>query len=473
MPTKLQLLSPQWTLAMPLATLVAMLASPPERRLWVAPLASIVFAAMQWILPRSRFRTDCYLGPVNVALFLLLLKLFVVPSLIMLSGAQSRVLSYLPSYASMQNAVLIDMVAYAALCVGLSYGSLPELRTSIPAPGRSMIVMFAILGVIGFVAAFGSPGRLIQYFLDADSELQIAEEASVTALAGTFLRPFLAFALVAWWARIADESTGPKSWRLATLAGLAAAAGITIANLTFSFNRAAFAFPLVSLAAVYSARVRRIPPAFTAILLAIALPLLMAIGTIRASRMVGGQPLTESPFTSMLKDASETVQAYGGGPQFSALFCERTGWGDQLYGGSTLIASAMSPVPVLGKGFREDSGPALFNQALYDVRGIEDQILPFATELFVNFHLPGVVAAFIGLGMLLSASQQWFDSAGSAFAAFSIQYVAMWGAMLAAWSLSIYSQILIYFVGPIYLYLAMHYLLEWLRGMNARHAEAI
>jgi hypothetical protein len=416
-----------------------------------------IFAAMQWLLPRCRLRTGNYLGPVNLALFVFFLKLFLVPALIMIGGADSKVLSYLPTYDSMQNAVLIDTVAYVALCVGLSLASSAAGGTlAEPGPSRLVVGIFAILGIAGFLAAFGNPARLIQYLFDADSSLESEPDASLIALAGTFLRPFLAFALVAGWTRIAD--TSGNSFRSA-FAGIAAAVGITFANLTFSFNRAAFVFPLIALAAVYSARVRRIPPALTVAVMAIALPILMAIGTVRSSRMAGGQPLNGSPFASMLADASQTVQAYSGGPQFSALFYERLGWGDRLYGGSTLIASVLSPVPVLGKGFREGSGPALFNEALYDVRGIEDQILPFATELFVNFHLPGVVVGFIGLGVALSKAQGWFDSAGSAFAAFSIQYMAIWGAMLAAWSASIYSQILIYFFGPVYLYVA----LVWVR----------
>jgi hypothetical protein len=477
---ELALLTPWWTLALPLIPLTGLLEGPPERHLWVAPFATVTFAAMQWVLPRCRLRTDHYLGPVNIALILFFIKLVVAPALVMLTGAESRVLSFLPSLDSMQAAVLIDVTAYVAFCLGLSCASLPEADRgglpfgilSGPGPGRELIWACTLLGLAGFAAAFGSPGRLIEYFLDSDAELTNELEGSVEALAGTFLRPFLAFALVAWWARMVDSSSGgARFWRV-TFAGLIAAVGVTLANMTFSFNRAAFVFPLTSLIAVYSVRVRRIPVGLTIALVAIALPVLMAIGTMRSSRMIGGDK-NAGAFASVLQDASETVQAYSGGPQFSALLYERTGWGDRLYGGSTLVASVLSPVPLVGKGFRESSGPALFNQTIYHVRDIEDQILPLSTELFINFHLPGVVAGFIGLGILLARAQEWIQQVESTFAAFSIQYVAMWGAMLAAWSASIYSQILIYFFGPIYAFVAVSSLLKWLGKRSRRRTPVL
>ena len=470
-----RLLAPWWTLALPLTTMGALLMSPPERRMWVAPLATVVFVSLQWLMPRCRVRTDHYMGPVNVALLLLFIKLVIMPSLIMLTGAESKVLTYLPGIASMQNVVLIDVVAYAAFCVGLSFGPNPGKHAGVPlavlsgpGPGGGIVTAFAVIGIVGFIAAFGSPERLVEYFLDSTAKLQEETDASLVALAGTFLRPFFAFSLVAWWSRYVDSATGGESLWWPTLAGLLVTVGVTIANLTFSFNRAAFVFPLASLLAVYSARVKRIPAGLAVTAAMLALPVLIGVETMRANRMIGAETHLDSALEAVFSDIADNVKGYGGGPQYSAIFCERLGWGEHLYGGSTLVSSVMSPVPVLGKGFREGSGPTLFNRSIYDVKDIEDQILPFATELFVNFHLPGVVAGFIGLGVFLAAAQHWFGNAESAFAAFSIQYVAIWGAMLAAWSASIYSQIVIYFFGPIYFYVACTHVLKGLRSMHRR-----
>ena len=156
------------------------------------------------------------------------------------------------------------------------------------------------------------------------------------------------------------------------------------------------------------------------------------------------------------------------GPQYTGTFYDRIDWGRQLYGGATLVSSVLSPVPILGKGFRDSSGPVLFNRAIYGVDDIQDQILPFASELFANFHALGVVVGFGALGALLSLGERWFAAAESTFAAFCIQYVFLWAAMLTCWSLSVFSQILIYFFCPIYVFVAVVQVREWLRRTAPR-----
>ena len=123
----------------------------------------------------------------------------------------------------------------------------------------------------------------------------------------------------------------------------------------------------------------------------------------------------------------------------------------------------MSPVPILGKGFREESGPIVYNRAIYGISGIDDQIPPFASELFGNFHVAGVVAGFLGLAFFLATMESWLKTADSTFIAFTIHYVAVWGAMLSVWSLSVYAQILFYFLGPVYLLVAVAQVRIWLR----------
>jgi hypothetical protein len=420
---------------------------------------------MQWMLPKARFRTEDYFSPVNLALVLMLLKLVVVPALIITVGAESRLVLFpLPSMRSMEGAIAVDLLAYVALCLGLSFT--PARRSGgpvlLPSPSPVFVAIFMGLGLIGFVAAFGSVGRMFQYFVEpsAVSDIQKELDGTIWGLMGTFLRPFLAFSLVAWWSGIADHNRG--LWRV-TLAGLLTAIGITIANLTFSFNRAAFVFPLVTLAAVYSSRIRRVQAAWAVAVAALALPLLMIVSVYRSNLMRGHETAADDAIQSVAQDASETIQAYTVGPQYTGTFYDYVGWGRHLYGGSTLVASALSPVPVLGKGFRETNGPALFNRSIYGIAGIEDQILPFNAELFANFHGVGVLAGFIGLGILLVKFEHWFQTSASTFSAFALQYAAMWTAMLAAWSLSIYAQILIYFFGPIYLYVAASHCREWLR----------
>jgi hypothetical protein len=468
------LLHPGWTLALPLLAVTAVLASPPERRLWSVLVVAPVVVLMQSLIPKCRFRTDHYFSPVNLALLLLLVKVFVAPILVMVVGVTNDLFVRIPSRESMEGAVAIDLIAYVALCLGLAFTPAhlgTKWRSSIlealsNTPGPMMAIFFAALGMIGFFLVFGSPGKIVEYFLDPPTVTEVVQdyEGSWSGLLGTVLRPFLAFALVAWWARSVDEPAGDaRSWR-PMLAGVMAAIGITLANMTFSYNRAAFVFPVVSLVAVYSARVRRISPLVTAAALIFLAPLLFALGNYRAKLLA--PPTAPSGAEASLQEAADEIQAYTGGPPLAAMFLEDNKWGAHPLGGSTLVASLLSPVPFLGKSFRDSNGATLYNQALYGMPGFDDQIIPFSAELFVNFHALGVLAGFFLLGQVLGRGHLWFAAVGSSFGAFAIQYALMWCATLAVWSLSVFSQIAIYFLGPIYLYCAVVQMRTWLRGMR-------
>ncbi|GEM_PF-1981510 len=465
---------PGWSVLVPFLALTALFYCPEERRLPVTLLSASVYALLQWLLPLCRWRRDNYFCPINVALGLLLLKLCLIPVLVMTTGPLSRVLSFLPTYSSMQGSILIDTVAYVAFCIGLTlaprqllWSNSPVLRTALSlCPHHWYILLFLAIGLLGFGSMFRHPAELFLYFQDPASMTEMKEnmEGTWTGLLTTILRPFLAFGLVAWWANSKDS--GSPAWR-SSLVGLVAVVGITIANLTFSFNRAAFVFPLLCLAAVYNARVRRIPFGVTILAVALFMPLLIAIGSYRSTPETGGAS-AETTLAEAANDVSENLQAYAGGPQYTAIFYDRIGWGERPYGGSTLIASVMSPIPVLGKSFRETSGPALFNLAIYGTLGIEDQIIPFSAELFANFHLPGVIFGFFLLAMFLSQAERWFVASQSMFFSFFVQYISLWVAMLAVWSAAIVSQIAIYFFVPIYFYLGSLYTLAWLKGFQRR-----
>lgn len=471
-------IAPYWTLAIPMIVLSVYIAAEPERRLTMSMMAAVVYAATQWLLPKSRLRRMHYMGPVNIALVLLLVKIILAPVLLMLVGPEKDLneLLTVPSTEAMEWALAIDTVSYVAFCLGLSL--LPEKRpagwsASVIAsfsrtPSRGVIALFGALGLAGFALTFRSLAQMLDYLQDSATmkEVQQAMEGSWSGLLSTVCRPFLGFALVAWWARSADANRWRNSARRPLLSGVVAGIGIAAANSTFSFNRAAFVFPLICLIAVYSARVRRIRPALLCAGAAAALPLLMAIGPYRAALMSGARTGEAELF--VVDNIAQTVQGYATGPSYSGLFYENIEWGDKL-GGSTLLASALSPVPVLGKSFRENNGQTVYNRALYGVSLYSDQIISFAAELFVNLHVPGVVAGFVLLGLALARAESWFTATSSAFGAFAIQYASLWAATLTLWSLSIFTQIMIYFFGPIYLYWAAHQARVWLQKTARSH----
>ncbi|MEP7353100.1 MAG: hypothetical protein ABI824_07695 [Acidobacteriota bacterium] len=466
---------PQWTLCLPLLTLTALVLAPPDLRLISSVFACITFVLMQWLIPECRFRKDNIYCAQNLAFALFLMRLVIVPVLIMAVGPVQSVLPFLPSKESMEWALVIDVFSFIGFCLGMRYMSArPLSRThgTIAAalsrvPSRGLVIAFVVLGAIGFVVAFGSIGRFLEYFRDPYTDGQLTKELSGSwkGFLGTVLRPFLAIGFVSVWARQLDISFHRnKAWKY--LAGAAVlAVAIVIANLTFSFNRAAFLFPLASLIAVCNVRVKRISLAMIGTLAACAIPFLISLGHYRTTPVpVGVEYEVPKTLFASFEDLSEHIQIYMTGPQYTGFFYQETGWGQHLLGGSSLAASALSPIPILGKGSREISGLAIFNRAIYGNLGYEDQIIPLDCELFANFHLPGVVLGFFGLGMLLASLQRLFDSVTSAFGLFTIHYVGIWGAMLTVWSLAIYVQILFYFCIPFYTFLALNALRKLIRS---------
>jgi hypothetical protein len=447
---------PIWVLFLPLAALTAVILVPADMRLYNAILSASAFTAMQYLLPSCRFHRDRYLCPLNWALMLFAVKLVVTPVILMWRGPALGTLESLPTRAAMEHALLIDTAAYLAFCIALrfipshtgGFWSRPAACLE-GAPSMVRIAVFAALGAIGFWAAFGSLATLIEYFSNPGllGEINEQAEGGLRPLAGSLLRPFVAFSFILLWSREADRYVLIKSRLRLAAVTLFAVCGIVITNLTYSFNRGAFVFPLVALLSVFMVRIRRIPPV---ILIAgaslLAVPLLL-VSSYRSSSKPAAE-VVEDGLAS--KELPDQIQLYANGPQFLGYFLEQTGWGASLYWGRTLVASVLDPVPMLGKGFRDSSGTYIFNRTIYNDYGYTDQIIPLQGELFINFHLPGVVAGFFALGLMIGEFQRRSQATQSAFAAFCINYVALWASMMVVWSLSVFAQILIYFCWPIY-----------------------
>jgi ABC-type Na+ efflux pump permease subunit len=111
----------------------------------------------------------------------------------------------------------------------------------------------------------------------------------------------------------------------------------------------------------------------------------------------------------------------------------------------------MYPVPVLGAPFRESSGVALFNRLIYGNETL-DQVIPFAGELFLNFHLLGVIAGYGLLGLAIAVLQHRFSCAGQSLDAYVFFFVALWLSSLIFSSVAAVSQIFIYMMWPLYGY---------------------
>lgn len=115
----------------------------------------------------------------------------------------------------------------------------------------------------------------------------------------------------------------------------------------------------------------------------------------------------------------------------------------------------LSPVPVLGKSFRDNSGFTVFNKLIYGDIGVADQVIPFYLELFYNLHLPGIMIGYIILGKVIYHLERAYLQSRSncALREFSIFMLSFWVALLSIYSLGVLSQILIYSLPPAYIIL--------------------
>jgi hypothetical protein len=417
------------------------------------------------LFPDCRPQLAMPLCPQNIALLLFFLQLVVVPVSIMAWGLSSGQLPELPDRGSMTEAALLSMLAYASFSLATQFASACRATRSAVtdrwnAPRWIPLVCLGI-GLIGMAATFPTLSALISYYTQPGLRAEAATAgvpATFRGAAGTFLRPFLAFGFIVLWAEWVDRRRGSRVWKLAFGTFLCFAAQ-ALSNLSFHYNRASVVYPAVAILAAFSLRARRIPIRTLLILAFAAAFLLPVFATYRSSGFAVGEVLgDEGVRDSLLQktDLNSTLQVYGGAPQLNAYLLDGTGWGRTLYWGRTLVASALYPVPILGKPFRESSGVVLFNRLVYANESL-DQVIPFTGELFLNFHILGVIGGFGLLGWAIAVLQNKFKLSSGAVDAYICFFAALWLSSLMFSSVAAVGQVFIYMFWPIYGYL----LLKW------------
>ncbi len=430
---------------------------------WERPLPAgcagvLVFGLVQVLFPHCRPVRKAPLCPWNWALLVFGFKLVVLPLAEVVGGVKVGELPRLPSDASINFALLLEALAFfsVAFAYNLSQSRLmrsPALTWRTP---KSLAVIYLGIGTAGLWFFFGDIDTLLSYLGDPASylALQAAQKqgADWKVAASTFLRPFLGFAFVLMLCRLLDDPR-PRFKLTKGAAGALTILAAAISCSMFSYNRGAFVAPMLAICAVLlagrSRQARRLV-LFTGLAGAV---LLVVSTTYRAThgRTDLRSSLGDWQMAASELDFASQVQVYGNGPQFLGFVLEETEGGDLRWGGE-LVSALLSPVPVLGKDFRSSSGTALYNRLLN--RGeAEDQVVSFVGELFLNFHVPGILVGFAGIGTLLSRLQDGFARSQSALPIYVTQLTATWLLFLAVGSLTVVAQIAIYFYWPVYVYL--------------------
>jgi hypothetical protein len=425
-----------------------------------APVAAAAFALLQLFVPRSRPVRSHVLSPLNWAVLAFFLQLVVMPLVVATAGPEQAVLPRLPERAAIDQAILLAVAAFAAFTVGCALARGPRRATGPAVAVRlspSVMLLYAALGVGGLLVRFGSLGEVLANLGDPTRLIDLDAEQSGTlrGAASTFLRPFLLTGLAMAWSRWLDRPAEAAGQVRRVAITAATAAAVLVVGATYGFNRAAFIVPLVAMAAAYAAPARRL--SLTALALAGVVAVLLSEAT--QHYRAGGVPAAELTRSGAARqrvfDAGSLpsdVQVYGAAPQFAGFVLEAARQRGQPFTPRVLLASLLSPVPVLGKGFRDESGPVIYNQLIYGTTGVVDQILPFEAEVFLCLGPGGLAVAFLLLGAVVARLQRVFERAGSAFDRYALQFAAMWLTFLVQGSLSAVSQVFVFFMWPFYGY---------------------
>lgn len=469
--------SAQFAWAAFLVSLVGVGFAPGSQRFAGVLLSTFIFAAVLTWIPRCRPRLKPLLCPWNWALFVFALQLIAMPLLITLGGPVSAVLPSLPSATAINLAMVLNCLVFLTVCGVYNHLSKvmsePTARLDIMqtgwtagrSPSPRWIAMAAGLGVLGLILSFGNFGTILDYFNDPSFYRDYLLDASSTwsGLAALLLKPFLGFAIIAAWCRWMDfHSERSSRWRR-VLITILAVMGTIVSFASFGYNRGAFAVPLVAIAGIVLAKADRFSKAIMVTVGLLILALMPAYAVYRSGTSVGEDLLAQNDLPQTLMDnidISDTVQMYGAAPQYLGFLLERSHWGRDASWGATTISSILSPVPVLGKYFRQQSGFAVYNRMIYGTDAIADQNPSFAGETFLDFHIVGVVIGYAIFGWVIFRLQRAFDRARSSIELYIWQYLAIWICFVIFGGIEVPSQILIYACGPIYLF--------WISGVRAR-----
>ncbi len=457
--------------------------SMPEPRYLAVLVPALGMPLVLAFLPACRPTLRTPLCPHNWVLFVFILQGLILPLLINAQGASLGSLPVPATTGGINWAIVISFVAFVAYCVAFQWGNrrTGPNRTYADIPQRErrpphipLAIFCGALGGVGLLLAFGSIGGLLAYYLSPEQGALTPDTApaSLSGAASTFLRPFLGFAVILAWSSWADRRAPTASRRARILITVGSGLALIVIYASFSYNRGAFAAPLLALVAAYSLRVRRIPWRIIVVGGAVGLLLLLVWGLYRTSSYGSLSDIVTRPESraAISQDLSpvETLEVYGGAPQLTGYVLDNERFiPPEFLGGHSLIGSVLSSVPILGASVRDVSGHVLFNRLVYGVHPqFYDQVMPFQAELYVNYGIVAVIVAYGLLGLIFSQLERGFQRSPNTVQAFMTQYAAVWLAFLIPGSIAATSQIYIYFFWPIYFYLALN-MIGWRSERNA------
>jgi len=469
-----------WVLASSAIALIVFACSPVAQEYPLAVIGILAFLFVQVFLPACRICATAPVCPANIAQGYYWIQLVLVTVLIGYFGFSQGALPYVPSKGAIDLAIVVHVVGYLSFCIAYqcssrvtggrtfwsaeASGGQEGLRHE-SAPGTAyLIVPFAVLGLLGVLLTHGGVAGFIDYVSSPiEHRLRAEEPTTPQGAAGSFLKHFLGFAVVLAWSWWLGRAPRRKVSIIAVTAGVVIA--LLVAN--FNYNRGTMLGPIVGLAAAFSVHVWRIP--FKGVVLAGVLALSMAFvfGWYRSTDL----DITEVSASAVAdtwnsEGVVDFVQIYASAPQLSAYLIESLE--GKFYYGRTLLPSLVYPIPVLGKPYRDTSGTRIFNELIYGDTDSVDQIIPLDGELYINFHLAGVVLGNVLLGCFLAWLQGKCVGAPNPVESYAWLMMALWTVFPG--SLAVTSQMYVYSFWPIYSYFVVKSFWSW-NSATAAHRE--
>ncbi|OLT14212.1 hypothetical protein BJF78_19610 [Pseudonocardia sp. CNS-139] len=409
-----------------------------------------VFVAVQFAVPRARWNGTRAFGPGNIAMLLFTVQLLVLPVLLATGGPSDGDLLVVPEDHAINVAMMLQALAYAGYAAGYAIPApVPRPSRLIGSPSRMAWYagLFLAVGLFGLVLAFPTPGDLIAYFSGQGDVFLTEGPSTLGDAAASFFRPFLPFAiLIVLAVRIARREP-----RTLTLGDVALGVLAVLASATNDYNRASVAVPVLALLTAYSCTVRRLKMAHVVVAALLLVGLAYQFGEYRSVYMAtqGGRiSATDAGITGQDSGFLDSLQLYANGPQFWGTVVQEVELSGYR-GGETLVGSALLPVPVLGEPYRADSGPVEYNKLIYGRPGVDDQVIGFGAELYWNFGAPAVALGYLLLGLGVRRFDDLLSGTRDPLASYCWAYCGIWLALLTINSISVVSQIAVYFGWPV------------------------
>jgi hypothetical protein len=314
-----------------------------------------------------------------------------------------------------------------------------------PVPVRTgpvPIAVLVLLGLVGLVLRFPTPGSVAEFLSGSVDGLQgndIIPKGPIVFI-GMVLRPLLVVGLV-MLVRARRRASRSWWWLLPPMA-----VAVVFGLGSYGLNRASIVFVTIALVLVVLERSRRSVGLLPASVAVVGLgAFFFFVGTLRSTIWLSRTGL-DAPEVGIVP-ALQSVLVYAASPmQLSGAMP----WADATgsFTARTFVLSMLGPVPGIPDGWRTQSGVALFNNAVYHSFVGRDQLVPAWFESYLSFGVLGIVVIGAVVALLIALADVVRRRASSFPAAFAAAVIALWVSQPSAVGTYSIIQNVLYFALP-------------------------